>query len=153
MTVSYREDSRTRYVVGFVLTPTHVLLTRKIRPDWQRGKWNGIGGHVEVNESEEDAMHREYHEEVTGGRPLHWTSPLQMNGGTWTCAVFVAFADDVFAISSTNDVGEPLAWLRIDGVTDPQGLHVIPNLRWIIPFLRDHARPDSDLLGAVVAYL
>lgn len=143
------EDNRTRYVVGFVITPTHVLLTQKTHPAWQAGLWNGIGGHVESGENELTAMQREYAEEVAGGVPLHWANPLQMNGGTWTCGVFAAFVDSPFTVQEQNDVGEALCWLRHWNL---DVLKTIPNLRWIIPFLRDHHTNDTGLLGAVAAY-
>lgn len=55
-----------RYVIGFMFDETikHVVLIRKNRPDWQAGKLNGIGGHIEPGEFPIDAMVREFHEET-----------------------------------------------------------------------------------------
>lgn len=55
------------YVVGFMFTKPggRVALTRKERPAWQRGFWNGIGGKVVAGaESAAEAMVREAGEET-----------------------------------------------------------------------------------------
>lgn len=53
------------YVVGFVFdsTKSQVLLIKKERPEWQKGRYNGIGGLVESNELSDSAMTRECKEE------------------------------------------------------------------------------------------
>ncbi len=53
------------YVLGFVfdLDYKHVLLVRKNRPFWQKGFLNGVGGHIEGDESAYEAMCRECLEE------------------------------------------------------------------------------------------
>jgi len=40
---------KTKYVCGFLFDMAfkHVALINKVRPDWQKGKLNGIGGKVE----------------------------------------------------------------------------------------------------------
>ena len=62
-----------RYVVGFPILPcrTGLSLIQKNRPDWQAGKWNGIGGKVEFGEKILDAMDREADEEAGLGG-LKW---------------------------------------------------------------------------------
>lgn len=53
------------YVMGFAFDPYGaVALINKNRPDWQKGKWNGIGGHLEHNELAHEAMAREFQEET-----------------------------------------------------------------------------------------
>jgi 8-oxo-dGTP pyrophosphatase MutT (NUDIX family) len=56
------------FVVGFLFTKnvdwTMVHLIRKNRPKWQAGRYNGIGGHVEDNETIAEAMKREFLEET-----------------------------------------------------------------------------------------
>lgn len=54
----------THYVLGFAFDDLgRVALIRKNKPDWQRGRWNGIGGKVE-QEACFDAMEREVREET-----------------------------------------------------------------------------------------
>ena len=54
------------YVVGYMFNPekTAVALIEKQKPAWQRGKFNGIGGHIEADETPEAAMSREFEEEA-----------------------------------------------------------------------------------------
>ncbi|AXH16379.1 hypothetical protein CP985_03265 [Malaciobacter mytili LMG 24559] len=59
------------YVVGFINDGRNVLLIKKNRPEWQNGKFNGVGGRVKENESPINAMKREAKEE-TGLLILKW---------------------------------------------------------------------------------
>ena len=55
-----------RYVVGFLFSEDlkNVALIRKNRPEWQKGLLNGIGGHIEIGETDQQAMAREFAEEA-----------------------------------------------------------------------------------------
>lgn len=56
-----------RYVCGFAFADVdqdrYVLLIEKLRPPWQKGYLNGLGGKIEGVETPEEAMAREFHEE------------------------------------------------------------------------------------------
>ncbi len=55
------------YVLGFAFNKdkTQVVLILKNRPDWQKGKFNGIGGKIEPSdENIHRAMVREFYEET-----------------------------------------------------------------------------------------
>lgn len=56
-----------RYVVGYCFSPDFdaVALIEKIKPTWQKGKLNGIGGKIEPGEAPVEAMRREFGEEAT----------------------------------------------------------------------------------------
>lgn len=56
-----------RYVLGFLFSPDfkNVVLIEKLKPHWQKGKYNGIGGRIEENETPLQAMQREFEEETT----------------------------------------------------------------------------------------
>jgi len=64
-----------RYVLGFMFDRDYaeVALILKNRPAWQAGKWNGIGGKIEGDETPHAAMVREFTEEtyLVGTRDLH----------------------------------------------------------------------------------
>jgi 8-oxo-dGTP pyrophosphatase MutT (NUDIX family) len=63
------------FVLGFMLTEDlkSVLLLKKSHPPAQKGKWNGLGGRVEVNdESIYAAMRREFKEEALGEGGETW---------------------------------------------------------------------------------
>jgi len=61
------------YVAGFCFTSDykHVLLVEKSKPSWQKGKYNAVGGKLELGESPVVAMHREFYEE-TGLSGVEW---------------------------------------------------------------------------------
>ena len=62
-----------RYVLGFYFSHMYdnVVLIEKQRPDWQKGKLNGVGGAIQEGESDLDAMVREFKEEV-GADVRNW---------------------------------------------------------------------------------
>lgn len=64
---------KTLYSLAFIFTPSFqkVLLVTKNRPNWQKGKLNGIGGHIEKNESAIQAVTREVFEETNLRIPQH----------------------------------------------------------------------------------
>jgi 8-oxo-dGTP diphosphatase len=71
------------YVLGFLFDPGlhNVALIEKQRPEWQRGRFNGIGGKVDVGEDIDAAMSREFHEETGVLLPPHeWTQFVKMTG-------------------------------------------------------------------------
>ena len=70
-----------RYVVGFLFrnNGTEVALVRKLKPEWQRGRLNGIGGKIEPNEDSRAAMMREFAEE-TGANVDDWRAFAWLRG-------------------------------------------------------------------------
>lgn len=56
-----------RYCVGLAFTKgfNYVTLVRKTHPEWQAGRWNGVGGKLEAGESPLEAMRREFAEECS----------------------------------------------------------------------------------------
>ena len=69
------------YVVGFLFNKARqlVVLTEKQKPDWQRGKLNGVGGHIEKGELPVHAMEREFEEE-TGLFLTGWEHAITLTG-------------------------------------------------------------------------
>lgn len=57
------------YVLGFLFNATmdEVVLIRKVKPAWQAGKLNGVGGEIKPYEIPLDAMRREWKEETGTG--------------------------------------------------------------------------------------
>lgn len=131
----------THYVVGIVLSDDlrRIALVRKARPAWQAGRLNGVGGHVEPNESAVAAMRREFREE-TGVDifTLDWHYVLTLvapdGRGKLTATV------DFFTARTTHgdldamrnaDTSEPVVVLPVEhAIASPD---LMPNLRWLIP--------------------
>ena len=131
-------DRVERYCLGFMFDQEFrsVLLIRKARPAWQRGRLNGVGGHLDPGESALEAMVREFREEaglVTARE--QWREKLVfwgagIDGRDWIVTTFVTTGRIDHARGSLE---EPL-------VVVPARLlppDVISNLRWIIPLLTD----------------
>lgn len=124
-----------RMVVGFIFNMLgDVLLVRKARPNWQKGKLNGIGGHVEFNELPIEAMRRECQEEA-GLDIERWFHVCSMEGDDWRLEVFtVQIEDEQFnkMVSKTDENVE------IHNVKTIYNEITIPNCKWLVPMCLEH---------------
>jgi 8-oxo-dGTP diphosphatase len=125
----------TEYVCGFLFSHERslVALIEKQRPDWQRGKFNGIGGKVEFGETIWEAMSREFWEETGCAiTPSEWTH---------FCTLTHLSRDGlVYFFKADTDPSQPC---KVHTMTDERvlwcpahylaGLPVMDNLRWLIP--------------------
>ena len=137
--------SKTEYVLGFLfsLTGNHVALIRKTKPDWQAGKYNGIGGKIEPNESPMDAMRREFKEE-TGATVTHWTPVGSINFGDCVVHVFTASYAGI-NIQQTTEEEEPM-WVRTLALPDNR----LPNLDWLIPMCLQKLKHPASWVPAIM---
>lgn len=118
----------TEYVAGFYFDQTYdyVLLMRKNRPDWQSGRINGIGGHIEPGESPWNAMKREFREEA-GLTVDHWDRFAIVSGEWGNVHFFRASGNPWNARSMTDELVDvwPMRALPLD--------ELIPNLKFLLP--------------------
>lgn len=130
----------TRYVLGFVFDESMqwVWLLKKARPDWQAGKLNGIGGHVEPGEKPKVAMAREALEET--GLPIgaaRWEWILEMRqpigDSAFVCDVFRCRLSHRTFNTLTARTDEPLR------LCDPDCLpeNCLTNVPWLVMLCRD----------------
>ncbi len=129
--------SKTQYVIGFLFRDSDVALISKNRPDWQKGKFNGVGGHIEDGESPADAMQREFYEEA-GGWLESWEYYCTMVYPDAAVHCFRSF-EPYSPISKTDEL---ITWHSIYDLP----VNVIPNLHWLIPL----AMNDDDYLIKVI---
>lgn len=135
------KDGRVRYVAGFLFsereeTKDRVILIRKNRPEWQKGKWNAIGGKVEEGESVYAAMTREFEEEA-GLKVENWKKFCELSGDGYQVDFFVAYGKTWHCKAMTDEA--------IQGFkTSELPEDVIPNLRWLIP-MAANMEEDSAL--------
>lgn len=126
--------SRQSYVAGFMFCTDAdaVLLVQKLRPQWQAGLWNGVGGKAELGETPPAAMRREFLEEV--GRDVeNWERFCTEFGRDYVVHFFRCRILTVdWDVPDKNDAGEKLAWHSL--TTAPP---VIGNLSWLIPLALD----------------
>lgn len=122
----------TRYVLGFLFDfeQARVVLIRKNRPEWQKGRLNGVGGKIENDESPIDAMRREFKEE-TGAEFNSWTHFATLQGDTFVVEVFSGQNSRVLeSVDSKTD-----EWVEVHKVEDVKSgnLWTISNLSFLIP--------------------
>ena len=121
-----------RYVAGFLFRKnnTEVALVEKQRPKWQKGLHNGIGGKIELGESPEEALVREFREE-TGWTTTEsaWTKYHIINGDDW-CVYFYYSFDGDSAVLETVET-EIIKWVPVVDVYTNK-LTIIHNLKELI---------------------
>jgi len=124
-----------KYVLGFPFSENtrQVLLIHKLKPEWQKGLLNGIGGHIERNELPSEAMIRECREET--GLVLPWeakgiTKGTNNDGSSFECYIFVSYDDSMFEYSQIED--EPLIVILSREIRQ---YDTIRNVQYLIPML------------------
>lgn len=141
------------YVLGFVfdLREKQVLLIQKLKPDWQKGFLNGIGGKVEFDKDATlaDAMSREFMEEATANiAPNAWTHFCTMIGkncpdGDWKVYCYY------FVLSSLKQVtkqdikrgeNELILWVPLSKIKSVEGdeSRLLGNIPWLVSMSLDH---------------
>jgi 8-oxo-dGTP diphosphatase len=131
-------DNPTTYVLGFAFdaggTFESVCLMEKVKPNWQKGLLNGVGGKMEPGETEHQAMTREFREETSVNiPPTDWHKFFTMrfgNGAVVHC--FTARLPDDQAPITMEEEEVSLYSTGIDG-SWVLNVPIVPNLRWLIP--------------------
>lgn len=94
-----------RYVLGFAFDDLHrVALIKKLRPQWQAGRFNGIGGKVEGDEDPIVAMSREFRGETGVLVPVtEWTFRGMMQGLDWEVLIYMTRSQLVRNVRTETD--------------------------------------------------
>ena len=125
------------YVLGFIFDAKKdkVLLIKKSRPSWQKGKLNGIGGKIENNETPLEAMIRECKEETNLNIKnwRHYATMLFSDN-----KVFVYSAAWNIELASDEGTGETLYQEFVDDVLLLQTeVPTVTNLPWLLTMEQD----------------
>lgn len=118
-----------QYVCGFAFSsqdPVEVLLIHKQRPEWQQGKLNGIGGHIEFGEGPHEAMVREFREE-TGAEIRYWNSFCTLDDRRGWRVFF--YMTQIVPVGVRSMTDEKIQWVRFNRLP----YNVVPNLHWLLP--------------------
>ncbi len=117
------------YVLGFVFNSqlNKVLLIKKERPDWMKGRWNGIGGKLEDGETPSDAMYREANEETGERYVFEHVLTFVCPGGT--IYVFAAYMKARIIPYKQIEDEE----LRVFNANELPYTIMMSNLKWVIP--------------------
>lgn len=122
----------TDYVAGFLIDESRelVALVQKNRPEWQAGKLNGIGGHIEEGESPDEAMHREFEEETGIVFKTDWNLFCVLTGDWGRVFFFRRFAPkDFIARSIQQKTDESILFVPLRSAVSM----ALPNLSWLLP--------------------
>jgi 8-oxo-dGTP diphosphatase len=109
-----------------------VALIRKNKPEWQKGKLNGIGGHIE-EEKPIDAMCREFSEETTHPESGPWNEFAHLIGDDFEVFCFACFGNLGRVKSKTEEIVEIH---HVDTIHPLRG-DMIENLPWLIALAVD----------------
>lgn len=128
------ENDVQEYVVGFLMdTLRHeVALIRKNRPEWQAGRLNGIGGHVEPGERPYDAMCREFFEE-TGLAVRGWKTLVVMDFPGARITFYRTSVPSSILRGVRSETDEEVGVYPLHMVRDDAFWKIIPNLSWLLP--------------------
>jgi 8-oxo-dGTP diphosphatase len=119
---------------------------RKNRPEWQAGRLNGIGGHVEGDphwpstiETADAAMVREFHEETgVQAKPEDWKYLTLLRGPNWVVHCFYAINSDyVMSAVSTTDETVGVYPTCLDFLRE----EAISNVPWLVGLAMDPDQP------------
>lgn len=130
------------YVCGFVFSmdQSQVLLMLKQKPLWQMGRYNGIGGSVELGESSWDAMQRELSEEVSGifqhPDPASWRVFCSLECQKAAIDFWFSFAD------ITDASARELERVQVFPVHKLPP-NILPGLSWLIPMALSLTRGEN----------
>lgn len=144
------------YVLGFAFSKdkNHVVLIEKLRPEWQKGCFNGVGGKIEpIDKKPIYAMIREFKEETGVDTNItHWGQSFatmkfetDVMGGTAIVHCYRLFNDLIFDCKTIED--EQIHILSIDGISFLGYEQLInkpclKNLQVLLPMAQ-----DEDFIG------
>jgi 8-oxo-dGTP diphosphatase len=137
------------YVLVFVFSPDYryVLLIRKKRPDWQKGRLNGLGGRIEPQETPVIAAKREVEEE-SGIADLCNLEQFCMLScyQKWNVFCFRAVSKAVASsLRNSTDEGEVRSW-PVERVGQ---LGELSNVPWLVSMALDG---DNNLKPPTINY-
>lgn len=130
-----------QYTLGFIFDGQwdRVLLVDKLRPEWQHGYLNGIGGKIEQSETIYEGIKRETKEESNLDIGIKsWTHYASLFGPLGNVAICVSryLGELTNAVQMTDE--------RIDWYpTGKLPVRCISNLNWLIPLAIDALNSSS----------
>ncbi|MBI2056050.1 MAG: NUDIX domain-containing protein [Candidatus Sungbacteria bacterium] len=127
-----------KYTLGFIFNESldQVLLIHKLRPDWQAGKLNGVGGKMEQGEDHFDCIVREVREESSLAINKNaWVYLGDMGADSWQVHVFASIYKGLLSDAKTSEGAdaEKVEWFPVHTLPS----HTINNLSWLIPLAID----------------
>lgn len=141
------------YTICFCLCGKQVLMLYRSKPP-NAGRWNGLGGKIEIGETPLAGIQREMLEEAA--IDLRLTGELRYAGiVTWISGkatskpdqgmyVFLAQLAPDFLIEPDHSTAEGiLAWKPLDWVCDPSNSSVVSNISRFLPLMLKNTEPQE----------
>lgn len=120
-----------KYSLGFIFDAElqRVLLVHKEKPEWQKGRVNGIGGKFESGETPAECISRETIEESSLAiAPDEWVYVGALHQEIGDVAVLAAKYSGRLEDAIKNDY-EEVGWFDVNALPS----NVIENLKWLVP--------------------
>jgi 8-oxo-dGTP diphosphatase len=136
------------YVCGFILSKNkaEVLLIEKDHPEWQRGRYNGIGGKIEPGETPFEALVREVREECgldAFDVKWHRLCTLTGYGESWEVHFYKGFTSNIHKARSLTK--EKVSTHMVEELGNIHHSSIVPNLKWLIPMAVCESEPTGYL--------
>jgi 8-oxo-dGTP diphosphatase len=127
------------YTAGGIFSKerNEILLIRKNRPDWQKGKFNFVGGKMEEGETPLQTMRREAFEETTI-KDDDWKEIAVLEAKHFEVTFFAIYNQDIKKIKALTD--EELYPMMIKDIYNPNYYFyndIMKNLRVVISLALD----------------
>lgn len=139
----------TRYVLGFLIDTKRekVVLIKKNRPEWQKGKFNGVGGKKREGESHIKAMTRECREETGLFIPIDgWEYfCILVKANEYTVMCYKSFADLKVLENAKTMTDEEV---HVKDISVISVINCNANLKWLVPLVAY----DNGFTKVVEAY-
>lgn len=144
------------YVIGFCFNTSlsQIVLIKKTKPDWQKDRFNGVGGKIEEGEEPINAMIREFREE-TGAEIKDWIHfaelaiiPPELEHG----ALPGSFIDCFVSISDVEIKTITEEIVNRYNIDVASNLLTVPNTKWLIPMALDVLTNPDTFESARIIY-
>tara|TARA_Y100000310_G_scaffold124073_1_gene122811 strand:- start:642 stop:1130 length:489 start_codon:yes stop_codon:yes gene_type:complete len=130
-----------QYVLIFAFHASQVLLRMKRRPDWQSGRWNGLGGAVEKRDILDTSAPKHV---AAARREFEEEAGVRLSEDRFMGGIFVPYPQvflHVFWVDLTDDEAHQVLYTADDAAAAfVEGEYN----RWV--GLPEHDDPDFDLL-------
>lgn len=127
------------YVLGFATDGSTIAFITKIKPKWQAGLKNGIGGKIEEGETPIQAMVREFEEETSVKTDeSNWKQYAILYNDDFKMHVFVGGLLSVQMEEVKTNTDEEVTKHTYDYVIE-NNLEFIDNIPWILSMFFDKA--------------
>lgn len=144
-----------KYVVGFMFDTSgnSVVLIKKNKPAYMKGKLNGVGGKVEPGENSHQAMVREFEEETGVRTRLHdWHLYSTLVGENHFIDIFYAM-DTKYTFQARTVEEEEVDVYYVKDVMKRAGFYnadsdlveTMPNIKWMIPMALSMRRGEGAI--------